>query len=349
MRALTIIPLVCLLAGSLAGCSEPETVNHEQQNVRPARIMTIVNEGDETILEFSGRVDALQTVDVSFEVSGPLAELPIREGESLAKGALVAALDPTDFHLAVREAEVQLQLAAQDLNRKRQVLKENGIAKSQVEDARSSYELMKVRLSKARERLADSRISAPFEAYVSRRYVDRYANVSAGDNIARLHDLTRLKVVFSVPEERFATVGADRLLAAWAEFSFAPGERFELQFLESAGEADAIAQTYEVAFTMDKPERWNILPGMTATVNIQLKSTGDARTIVPASALVPGPDNAIYVWVYDDATSSVERKAVTTGAPEANGIPVLGGLVAGDRIVVTGASQLQAGMKVRPL
>lgn len=345
MRLIRILPLLLVLAS----CSESTSIAPEPQDVRPARIMTIANQGDEVLLEFSGRVEALQTVDLSFEVSGPLAQLPVLEGETLAENALVAALDATDFELAVKEAQVQLRLAAQDLSRKREVLKENGIAKSQVEDARSNYELMKVRLSKAKEQLSDSQILAPFEAYVSRRYLDRYVNVRAGDNIVRLHDLTRLKVVFNVPEERFATVGPERLLAAWAEFSFAPGEKFTLEFHESRGEADSIAQTYEVAFTMANPERWNILPGMTATVNIQLKGTGANQVIVPASALVPGPDNALFVWVYDASTRDVVRTRVTTGAPMPGGVPVLSGLTAGDQIVVTGATQLQAGMRVRPL
>ncbi|MFT7218857.1 MAG: RND family efflux transporter MFP subunit [Candidatus Azotimanducaceae bacterium] len=342
------LPVLALFL-MLAGCDGTEVASVESQITRPAKILTIANESDDIVLEFSARIEALQTIDLSFEVGGPLAELPILEGETLARGALVAALDPTEFRLAVQEAEVQLKLAAQDLNRKRKVLKDNGIAKSQVEDARSNYELMKVRLSKARERYDDSKIHAPFKAYVSQRYFDAHVNVRAGDPIARLHDLSALQVVFNVPEEQLATVGPDRLLASWAEFSFADGERFEMQFHQSRGEADAVAQTFEVSFTMANPADWNILPGMTTTANIHLKGQEQGQSLIPASALVPNADDSLSVWLYDPETQQVKKVPVETGAPRPQGIPILSGLMPGDQIVITGANQLQAGMRVRPL
>ena len=78
---------------------------------------------------------------------------PFARGEKVQQGSLLAALDPTDFQLEAREAETQLKLARLDLDRKREILKKNGIAKSQVEDAEASFELQRVRLDKTRERL----------------------------------------------------------------------------------------------------------------------------------------------------------------------------------------------------
>ena len=114
----------------LSGCGvSDQTERRIEEAPRPAKIIT-VNKNDAALTyEFPGRVEALQSVDISFEVGGPLSQLPIREGSTLPPGALVAAIDPTDFNLAVQEAQVQLRLAAQDLNRKQKVLKENGIAK----------------------------------------------------------------------------------------------------------------------------------------------------------------------------------------------------------------------------
>ncbi|MBT7370160.1 MAG: efflux RND transporter periplasmic adaptor subunit, partial [Gammaproteobacteria bacterium] len=202
---MNILRLV-LITLCLYGCTERTSQEPRTQNIRPAKIMTVTSQSDEVVHEFSARIEALQSVDLSFQVGGPLAEQPIREGETLSTGSLIASLDPTDFKLAVREAEVQLRLAAQDLNRKRKVLAENGIAKSHVEDARSHYELQKVRLSRAKEQLEDSQIHAPFKAYVSRRYFDRHVNVRPGEPIVRLHDLTSLQVVINIPEYLLATV-----------------------------------------------------------------------------------------------------------------------------------------------
>ncbi len=341
--------LICF-AVLLASCAERTEVEVAPQNIRPAKIMTIEAEGSDVVHEFTARIEALQTVDLSFEVGGPLAQLPVREGETLEKSTLVAALEPTTFELAVKEAEVQLRLAAQDLNRKRKVLAENGIAKSLVEDARSHYELQRVRLNRARESLADARIYAPFDgAYVSQRYFDQHVNIRPGDPIVRLLDLTRLQVVINIPETLLATVSAEQVVESWVELPFAGDNRFPITYKENRGEAAAVAQTYEVSFLMDNPSEWNVLPGMTATASIHLRGLEEGQLFVPASAVIPAPDGSFSVWVYNPADNSVERRAVTTLTPRANGVPVSAGLSAGEQIVITGASQLQAGMKVRPL
>ena len=171
-----------------------------------------------------------------------MAELPILEGQEIAEGGLLAALEPRDFELAVKEAEVQVKLAAQDLQRKQQVLSQQGIARSVVDDARSVYELQVVRLDKAREQLADSRIVAPFDAFVSERYVDNHANVERGTRIARLLDLNRILVVANIPEALLATGDEEQLVSMAAEFDFIPGHTFPLDLYENKAEADTVAQ-----------------------------------------------------------------------------------------------------------
>ncbi len=88
---------------------------------------------------------------------------------------------------------------------------------------------------------------------------------------------------------------------------------------------------------------------MTAAVTIGISTPDPESIFIPASALVSTPDDALAVWVYDDSTGLVERRKVETLSPTNNGIPVSKGLAVGDKIVVAGASQLQEGIKVRPL
>ncbi len=343
--------VVLLGLGSLCACADRSEPKPVDQAVRPARIFAVQDQSHTLEHRFVGRVEALRTVDMTFEVSGPLRELPVLEGQLLSKGALVAALDARDFELAVREAEVEVQLARQDLERKRQVLAQRGIARSLVDDAQSHFELQHVRLDKAREMLADARLVAPFDALVARRYVDNFVTIRAGEKIVRLHDPGQLVVVANVPENLYATAAAEQVLDLQAEFDFAPGVQFPLKLYENGGEAEQLAQTYEVSLIMERPQKWNVLPGMTATVRVRLKdSTAAARgLLVPTSALVSEGSERFHVWVYQPADGAVQRRAVTVGLPQGAGIPVIDGLEAGEMVVATGASQLSAGMRVRVL
>ncbi len=334
----------------MTACQPEVTREVADQSIRPARILTVEDSARVLRYEFLGRVQALQSIDVSFEVGGPLQELNVLEGQEIPAGHLIAALESTDFELAVREAQVQLQLAEQDLRRKQRVLEQKGIARSTVDDARSNYELQRVRLDKARESLEDSRLLAPFDAFVAQRYVDNRINIQPGKPIARLHDVKRLLVVANVPEQLVATATPEQVLELYMAFDFIPDEKFPLQLYENRGEVDPVSQTYQVAMIMERPQRWNVLPGMTGTLYVSIRDPEvQLVTHVPASALVSGAVEQFYVWSYAADTGLVTRTPVEIGPPEAQGIPVLSGLKGGQMIVANGASQLQPGMRVRDM
>jgi RND family efflux transporter MFP subunit len=235
------------------------------------------------------------------------------------------------------------------LKRKTKLLADKGISASVVDDARALYELREVNYDQAREALADTKIVAPFDGHIARRYINNHVNVRAGDKIVRINDLSELFVYASIPEKLLATVTPDRVLSTSARFAFAPGEVFPLSYRENTGEADAVAQTYRVTYAMPNPDNQNILPGMTASVEVEITASKDNLPVitVPISALVTNADKSFYVWIFDPETQLVTRRAVEIGSPVGQGVPITRGLASGELVVATGASQLQAGMKVR--
>ncbi|MCP5182004.1 MAG: efflux RND transporter periplasmic adaptor subunit [Pseudomonadales bacterium] len=335
---------------TLQGCDRPPPPEPADQSIRPARIQQVRAQTEARTLDFVGRVEAAQVVDLKFEVTGTLAMVNAREGETIRAGEAIAVLDPQQFRLAVREAEVQLQLAQQDLDRKSPLLRSGVISRATVDEARSLVDLRQVHLAQARKRLADTTIRAPFDAYVLRRYVDNHVYVNAGEAVARLADLRELVVAVSIPERLLATVGTDQVVATSATFPFAPQEAFPLVYRENKGEADPVAQTYDVTFTMQPPEKWNILPGMTARVTITLTGNATAPAlVVPGTALTTTATGNTAVWVYDPQTQAVSERHVAVTPGSDGDYRVGDGLADGEWIIVTGAHQLQAGMRVTPL
>lgn len=349
MRVLPMLTALPLTAALLSGCTgEAEQVPSEPP-VRPARIFEVTRQAVTDRLEMVGRVEAAQSVDMAFELDGRLSELPVREGQRISAGTLVAAIDPTDYELALREAEVQQRLAEQDYDRKVQLLAEQVVSQSVVDDARTLLELRQVKVAQAREALGDTRLSAPFDAYVVRRYMDNHVNVAAGTPVVRLADLRELHIKAAVPEAVLATGDASRVVSLEAVFDFAPEQRFPLTIRENTGEADSVAQTYEVTFAMPPPEGITVLPGMTATVVAVIRGTNESPIVIPTSALASDAERNFHVWLYDPAEGRVHKRYVSVGTPSGSGIPVTSGLEEGDSIVAIGASHLTDGMRVRPL
>ena len=124
---------------------------------------------------------------------------------------------------------------------------------------------------------------------------------------------------------------------------------FALVYRENRGEADTVAQTYAVSMTMQRPAQWNILPGMTAQVTVELRDPQAAEfsAVIPVSALVGDAQQGFFVWLYDMQSHQVEKRGVVVGQPRKEGLEIVSGLVDGDLVVATGASQLQANMRIK--
>ena len=142
-----------------------------------------------------GTVDSTYTATVRSRVDGELVRLHFREGQQVKAGQLLAELDPRPFKAELMQAEGQLmrdkallENARLDLQRYRQLLEQNSIAKQQVDTQASlvkQYEgtvrLDQGNVDNARLQLEYSRITAPISGRVGLRQVDLGNIVHASD------------------------------------------------------------------------------------------------------------------------------------------------------------------------
>jgi len=336
-----------LAALALSACSAPE----DSMAPAPRRVMveTVQSLEPQSRFEFVGRVEARQTVDLAFQVGGQLAEFPYNEGQPVEAGSLVAQLDLEDFERAEREATVQLQQARTDLQRQ-QTLNERGIAsQAALDSARTAYDLRAVALETARRNLGYATLEAPFDGLLSRQLAESFTVVSPGQPIARLHDVSELRVSIPISEDMIATLGRDDLVSVIARFPFLPGQAFQLEPRELVTEPNAATQTYRATLALPGDLPANILPGMTATVVAEFDRPEQTRpgVSIPLRAISYASDGHPTVWVYEDG--SVSRRRIQAGEVQGETVIVLDGIEVGERIVTAGVSALVEGMRVRPL
>ncbi|MBK5910067.1 hypothetical protein CCR85_00980 [Rhodothalassium salexigens] len=346
--------LLALAAATLGACGdqgEPSAEALASAPPRPAKVMTVSDAGIARARRFTARVEAVQTVDLSFQVGGRLVDLPILEGRVVEAGGLIAGLDQADFRRAVREAEVTLSLRRKEYARKKELNARNVVSDQALDEAEAARDLAEVALDNARQRLDYTTIAAPFDALISQRLVDNYTNVQLGEPVARVQDVSELRLVFDVPEALVATVTKGRVAGVEAEFAFAPGQRFALVYRENATEPNDATQTYRVEFAMARPDNGlTILPGMTGTVIVHLlpaDTEPGARVMVPVSALGSTAGGDFRVWLVDDE-NRVRPRAVSVGPVIGDHVAVTDGLIGGERIVTAGVQALRDGMEIRP-
>ena len=106
------IEIGLLLMLTLLGCGRQAKPPEPVQPVRAVKVADVVGFRSRT---FPGRAEAVDEVDLSFRVSGQLIQLPVRVGDQVAKGDLLAALDPIDYRTALDLARGNLQRAEAEL------------------------------------------------------------------------------------------------------------------------------------------------------------------------------------------------------------------------------------------
>lgn len=207
----------------------------QEAAVRPVRVMTVEPGAATQIRRLPGRIEAAQTSAVSFQVPGKIEEFPVREGETVEEGALIAALDATDYELALREARVRAEQLRKELDRKRTLRQGGHVSQATLDDAQAAFDLARVAVDRAEQNLDYTRIEAPFKALVAERLVDRFTNVTAGQPVALLQDISTLDVEVSVPEISMGSAPSARTWwAVTASLSAVPERTFPLTIKEWA-------------------------------------------------------------------------------------------------------------------
>ncbi len=163
-------------------------------------------------VEAPAGVRSLNETRIAAEVPATVVEIPARVGATLARGAVVARLDPRDYELAVRRAEANLEssrarlrLAESQLARTRELAKQNFISsealnqrETEVEVVRAELRLQETQLEGARRDLDKTVLRAPFQAIVKERLAGVGELAQPGTPLVTLLDAGRTEVVAAV-------------------------------------------------------------------------------------------------------------------------------------------------------
>lgn len=349
-----------VMALLVSGCEKPAP---PPAAVRPVRVMKVAD-----VQEFVGRSHAAQAianeeVDLSLRVSGPLIELPVKAGDQVKKGDVLARIDPRDYEVKVRTIEGEL--AAVDAKLKESRIELEVIKKLVAQDAAPAREsdrkkamvdlyagqkaATEGKLEAARDELNYTRLVAPFDGMIATTYVDNFQTVQAKERVVRLLDLTRVKVQIDLPEKVMPVLAYVKEINC--AFHAIPGRQFPAHIHEVASEASRLTRTYRVTLILDQPKDVKILPGMTGEVRGKAELSADVSQsgleVLP-SALFQGDDGKASVWLFDEAAKKVKRQPVTTVRLNDNSVLVQG-LTPGQLVVTAGVHFLKEGQEVRLL
>lgn len=333
--------LLLLLPAVAAGCGGDVAA---PAPAIPVVEVAVVGEASGTeAIRAPGVVSRRLETPLAFRTGGVVSEVRVREGTGVRRGDVLASLALDELDARVRQAESVVDKARRDLRRAENLLADRVATLEQVQDARTGLDQAEAALRIAAFNRDRSVIVAPGNGVVLRRLVEPGQEISPGSPA----------LVFASEAEGWVVrAGFSQADAARVKI----GDAAEVDFPGSPDPVPAaVTRLYEATDPVTR----------TTTVELELRRvpegvrSGDVGTVVvrraaerprasiPLSALVEGNGSDGWVFVHDDASSTVKRVAVRTAGLSGDRAILATSLDPGARIVVVGAEYLRDGSPVR--
>jgi len=286
-----------------------------------------------------GSLRSDESVTIRPEVAGRIAAINFQEGHRVAKGAVLVRLDPTINEAEVQQARANLKLARSKYERAVDLAKSNFISGQARDEAENNLRVAEAALALVEARLAKTAIKAPFSGVIGLRSVSVGDYVKEGADIVNLESIDPLKVDFRVPEVYMRQIKAGQALEVTLDAY--PGKTFEGRVFAVNPLLDAAGRAVVIRAQVKNADA-SLRPGMFARVRLITSESADAL-VVPEEALVPqGTEQFAYKVVDGRAV----RVKVDVGQRREGTAAVLGGLSAGEVVVVAGHQRLRDGVPV---
>lgn len=318
--------------------AQAKAVGLETETVAPAPFRATIHTG--------GKIQPLQGNEQKIVAASSgvifFTDPSISEGTQISKGEKIASVTAGGLQDGdpVVKAKVAFETAEKEYRRAEKLVADRIISAKEFEQARMNYETARAAYVGQAANLSEHGVALKSQAsgFISGLYVGQGEYVTVGQTIATVVSSNRVQLRADLPESHF------RQLARIKDANFRPAYEdgvFSVSGLRgrvvSCGRSVSDGSAY-IPVTFEFENRENFIPGAFADVWLLTDTREDALS-VPVSALCEDQGIfAVYVKIEDEAYM---RKEVTTGQNDGRRVEILGGLAAGDEVVVSGAQQVK--------
>jgi multidrug efflux system membrane fusion protein len=339
----------------------------------PVSVATVTAKDVTAWDEFSGRLEAVERVDVRSRVAGAVQALHFREGALVRQGDLLVTIDPAPYAAEVERAEAQVAAAQarvtharSELERSQRLWDERAVSQRDFEErqnnqreADANLRAVQAQLQVARLNLSYTQVRAPVSGRIGKVEVTVGNLVAAGPGAPVLTTLVSVSPIyasFDTDEQVIVRALKDMdkggasarqtlervpVLMGTADSSDTP-HKGRLQLIDN--QVDVKSGTIRVRASFDNVDG-GLIPGQFARIRMGQAHSSPALLINERAVGTDQSKKYVLVVTPDNKT---EYREVALGAPVDGLRVVTSGLKAGERIVVNGLQHVRPGMSVQP-
>ena len=341
--------LTALVAAfGLAACSDKGAPAAPAMGPMPVTVIEMQPQNVPTSLEVMAQTEGARQSEVRARVGGILVRRLYQEGEAVKAGQALFQIDKASYELAVAEARAKAEQTAREAKRLKGLAESKAIAQKDYDDAVSANDLAQATLRRAELDLAWSTVTAPVAGIAGRAERSEGNLISTSDSLlTTIYQTNPIWVRFSLGESDLARFAQKRVTAkevSGVELVLADGsiykQRGKLNF--AASNIDTTLGTQQLRAEFSNPEQ-TLLPGQFVRVRL-LTGELPAAYLVPQAAVLQTEQGTLVMTV--DAEGKVAPRPVQTGDWQGKDWVILGGLQAGDKVIVDNLMKLKPGMPV---
>lgn len=297
-------------------------------------------------IEVQGDLATDENILIYSEVSGVIERLPVKKGQTVSKGQVLAELNDGGMSSQLAQLESQESLAKTMFERQGRLWEENIGSEIQFLEAESNYMSAKNAVKQVKRQIDKSTIRAPFSGIVDELLVEHGQLSMPGQTpILRLVNLNNLYVDANIPENYLSTIRVNSEVEVNIR---SINETFPSKVMQVGNHINPENRTFKTRIQI--PSQIELArPNQIASVRVN-DYTNEEAILIPSSITQVNSQGESYIYVYekdDKGNTIAKRRMIKLGKTQDNLSEVLSGLEPGDIIVLDGAKSIRDGERVR--
>ena len=344
------LTLAAALAGGLVACSADKPAGPPAMGPMPVSVLEMQPQAVPTSIEIMAQTEGARETEVRARVGGILMKRLYQEGETVKAGQPLFQIDRAPYEIALAEARAKAEQTGREAARLKGLAEAKAIAQKDYDDAASANAMAQAALRQAELNLSWTTVTAPVAGTTGRALKSDGNLIAPTDSLlTSIYQTNPIWVRFSLGESDLAKFPAGRVTAKdvkGVELIQGNGQKYEkpgkLNFLASNIDTTLGTQALRAEFDNTGGQ---LLPGQFVRVRL-ITGERQGAYLVPQSAVLQTEMGTLVMTVGPE--NKVAPRPVKAGEWYGKDWVILGGLNAGDKVIVDNLIKLRPGMPVSP-
>lgn len=349
-KSLSIVLAAALGATLLGGCSDGKPAA-PAMGPMPVTVLDMQPQTVPSSIEVMAQTEGARETEVRARIGGILTKRLYQEGETVKAGQPLFQIDRSTYEIALADAKAKADQASREMNRLKGLIEAKAISQKEYDDAMSTNAIAHAALRQAELNLSWTTVTAPVGGTTGRAVKSEGNLISAGADslLTSIYQSNPIWVSFSLGDSDLAKLAGGRVTpdnVTGVEMILPNGSVYpkpgKLNFL--ASNIDITLGTQQLRAEFDNSDN-QLLPGQFVRIRL-LTGQREGVFLVPQSAVLQTEQGTLVMTAGEG--DKVAPRPVQAGEWRGKDWVILGGLKAGDKVIIDNLMKLRPGAPVAP-